>query len=200
MYELVPVQVMSTSQLEKRRQILDAVIRLVDRKGADATSVKAVAQESGIALGTIYRFFSTKHHLFAAAIVHWGERLADRTPPPKTGEPLDEQLVGTVRRGTHAYLRHPNLLGVMVQASVSNEPYVSEIMADLRRSTRIALVRSMPDLEDSVAYPLSELVQSLWWDLLIQWYSGRRSMGEGLELAERQVRWAVIGMTAEVSE
>ncbi|WP_127817776.1 TetR/AcrR family transcriptional regulator [Microbacterium sp. CPCC 204701] len=197
MYEIVPVEAMSPVQLRKRKLILDAVIKLVDRDGVDAVGVKSVSTESGIALATIYRFFSSKEHLFASAITYWGEPLAARTPDPDPEQSLDEQLVATVRRGTHAYLRHPNLLAMMVQSSVSSDPYVSEIMAELRRTTRLALVRSMPGYPEADAFALSELVQSLWWDLLTQWFVGRRSMADGLDLARRQIRWAVQGLDAD---
>lgn len=198
MYDLVPVEEMSSSQLLKRDRILDAVIRLVDREGVDAVSVRNVAAESGVALGTIYRFFSTKEHIFAAAITRWGEPLVERTPLLADMEPLDDLLTATVRRGTLAYLRHPNLLALMVQSAVSVDPYVSEIMSELRRTTRIALLRSMPKPDGSGAYTLTELVQSIWWDLLTQWYVGRRSMADGLDLAEKQIRWAVNGMISEI--
>lgn len=196
MYDLVPVEAMSPTQLQKREKVLTAVIELVDRDGVEAVSVKAVAAASGVALGTIYRFFSTKEHLFAAAIVHWGGPLATRTPSSMRKEPLHEQLSATVRRGTHAYLRHHSLLAILVQSSVSSDPHVSEIMAELRRTTRVALLQSMPDIEPTTAFALSELIQSLWWDLLAQWFAGRRSMAEGLALAERQIEWAVVGMSA----
>ena len=33
--------------------------------------VSEVARESGVALGTLYRYFASKDHLFAAVFVEW---------------------------------------------------------------------------------------------------------------------------------
>jgi AcrR family transcriptional regulator len=52
--------------IDKRERILDAAQRLFVRYGVKRTSIDDVAQEAGIAKGTVYLSFKSKAELFAA--------------------------------------------------------------------------------------------------------------------------------------
>ena len=58
-------------QGDRRQQILEAAVRLWTQQGFEATTVERVAQEAGLAKGTIYLYFPTKDALFAAAAERW---------------------------------------------------------------------------------------------------------------------------------
>jgi AcrR family transcriptional regulator len=49
-----------------RQAILEAAVRLFSEKGYENTSVEALAQEAGVAKGTIYSYFRTKSEIFLA--------------------------------------------------------------------------------------------------------------------------------------
>ena len=46
--------------VDKRRQILDAAIRVFARQGFHATRVSDIADEAGVAYGLVYHYFSSK--------------------------------------------------------------------------------------------------------------------------------------------
>jgi TetR/AcrR family fatty acid metabolism transcriptional regulator len=46
--------------IDKRRQILDAAIRVFARQGFHATRVSDIADEAGVAYGLVYHYFSSK--------------------------------------------------------------------------------------------------------------------------------------------
>jgi|RhiMethySRZTD1v2_1073278.scaffolds.fasta_scaffold02655_21 TetR/AcrR family transcriptional regulator, cholesterol catabolism regulator len=69
------VDTMSAAQLDRRRRVLDAVIELVAAGRVDDWGMKDVAERSGVALGTIYRYFSSKDHVAAAALLEWARTL-----------------------------------------------------------------------------------------------------------------------------
>lgn len=52
---------------EARKRIVDAALRLVDRRGAAQTTVSDIADELGITRRTVYRYFTGTDELFAAA-------------------------------------------------------------------------------------------------------------------------------------
>ncbi|NTY59113.1 TetR/AcrR family transcriptional regulator [Mycolicibacterium sphagni] len=52
---------------EARTRIVDAALRLVDRRGAAQTTVSDIADELGITRRTVYRYFTGTDELFAAA-------------------------------------------------------------------------------------------------------------------------------------
>lgn len=189
-----PLRDLTETQRAKHDLVLRSVIRLVSEREASAVSMKDVAADSGVALGTIYRFFASKEHMFAAALVRWAEPIESRVSP--VVDDVSEHLIDTVRRGTRAYQREKNLLAINVQSSVSSDPYVSEVINEFRRSIRKTLSRSLQDVPADDANMLVDLVMAIWQDLLTHWYIGRRSMTDGLALAEAQIRWAVDGMKA----
>src|SRR6195952_2917303 len=73
-----PVESMTDRQLQRREALLSAVMQLALERGIDNVQMKVVAERSGVALGTTYRYFASKEHLLASALVAWHARLTDR--------------------------------------------------------------------------------------------------------------------------
>ena len=48
---------------ERRNQILDAAALLFARKGYKGATIREIAREAGVAEGTIYNYFDSKHDL-----------------------------------------------------------------------------------------------------------------------------------------
>ena len=48
---------------DKQTAILDATLELVSEKGFHGTPTSAIAQEAGVGVGTIYRYFENKEDL-----------------------------------------------------------------------------------------------------------------------------------------
>jgi TetR/AcrR family transcriptional regulator, repressor of fatR-cypB operon len=48
---------------DKRRQILDAALKMFSERGYHGTSVPEVAREAGVGAGTLYRYFANKEDL-----------------------------------------------------------------------------------------------------------------------------------------
>jgi len=59
----------------KRESIMDAAIEVFGRSGLDGASVDEIARTAGVAKGTIYLYFKSKHDIFEAV-------LAERWPGP----------------------------------------------------------------------------------------------------------------------
>ena len=60
---------LTKSQAARRERVIRAAMELGAEGGYDAVQMRDVAQRAGVALGTIYRYFSSKDHLLAAAMV-----------------------------------------------------------------------------------------------------------------------------------
>jgi AcrR family transcriptional regulator len=56
-----------TDDAEARKRIIDAALRLVDRRGAAQTTVSDIADALGITRRTVYRYFARTEELFTAA-------------------------------------------------------------------------------------------------------------------------------------
>ncbi len=69
---------MTDAQRARRRHLLDTVIEMLAETSPDRIQMREVSERSGVALGTLYRYFPAKQHLLAAAMVAWNDILAER--------------------------------------------------------------------------------------------------------------------------
>lgn len=59
------------AQVERRQRIITAATELLEESELERIQIRDVADRAGVALATAYRYFSSKDHLYAAAIVEW---------------------------------------------------------------------------------------------------------------------------------
>src|SRR5690242_12394842 len=93
-------------QLARRERIVVAGLHLLDSQEYDRIQIRDVAQEAGVALGTLYRYFSSKEHLYAAVLLEWsalgraGQRRANR-------KNAEQHLRSRIRGVITAFERQP---------------------------------------------------------------------------------------------
>jgi AcrR family transcriptional regulator len=87
---LIPT-VLSDTQAGRRDLVVAAATELAEAGGYDAVVMKAVADRSGVALATIYRWFASKDHLLTEVLLVWGASLSDSlaSDPPRDGDAAD---------------------------------------------------------------------------------------------------------------
>jgi AcrR family transcriptional regulator len=64
----------------RSEQLLDATARLMEREGSQAVSMQALAEEAGVSVGLIYRYFGGKEELLFAVITDVLDAFAVRVP------------------------------------------------------------------------------------------------------------------------
>lgn len=98
----------------RRQQILDAAQRTLLQRGLQATTVADVADEAGVAKGTVYLYFESKSELLAALRARYLDEVvlaADPTPEAPASRRLRDLVVGlfdagTAQRALHQLLFH----------------------------------------------------------------------------------------------
>ncbi|MCF6427071.1 MULTISPECIES: TetR/AcrR family transcriptional regulator [Amycolatopsis] len=63
---------------QRRREIAEAVLRLIAREGIEAVSVRTVATEAGLSAGAVQKYFATRDELFRFAFDLTGEYIEQR--------------------------------------------------------------------------------------------------------------------------
>lgn len=63
-----PAMPSTASQRERYDRMLSVAARHGRRLGLEQVNMAQIAEESGVAVGTLYRYFPTKHHLYAALL------------------------------------------------------------------------------------------------------------------------------------
>jgi AcrR family transcriptional regulator len=179
---------MTPSQLARRQRVLDAVLALVHAGADEDMQMKEIADTSGVALGTIYRYFSSKDHLMAAALVEWTRGLEQRlgAGPAVDGSPAD-QLVTIFRQALRAYQRHPTFASLLIFVANSPDPNASACYREM--GPVVFSTFDSSGLDAATREQVLTLVGALWYHELVEWVNGRRAIGEVQTSLERAARF-----------
>ena len=111
-------------QQERRERIVRAAIALLEHGGEyDAIQMRDVAQEAGVALATVYRYFTSKEHLYAAALLDWATSYPGPQRSTRSGHGNDEaQLRALMRRAVRAFERYPQMMRAEIVIESSTDP------------------------------------------------------------------------------
>src|SRR5688572_20891994 len=137
---------LTRSQAERRQRVVAASLELGSRGGYDAVQMRDVASTAGVALGTIYRYFSSKDHLLAEALVEWVKDLGRRVQarPPK-GDTIADRVIEVLRRATHAMEADPKLSEAVIMALASTDPHAARCQQDVGRVIGQTMALAFPD-------------------------------------------------------
>ena len=124
-------------QQERRERIVRAAITLLEQGEYDAIQIRDVAQEAGVALGTVYRYFTSKEHLYAAALLEWAANFPTREPSKRADGRSDEaQLRALMRRAVRAFERYPQMMRVEIVIESSPDPNARRAVRSVRGPQR----------------------------------------------------------------
>jgi AcrR family transcriptional regulator len=109
---------------DRRKELLDAAVRVFARKGFRAARVGDIAEEAGVAHGLLYHYFRSKDEVLETIFRDTWQLLAAETERIEaSGVPVREQL----RRFAAVYLGSwqatPELIGVLVR-EIARSPQV----------------------------------------------------------------------------
>src|SRR5690349_3698209 len=111
-----PTGALARSQAARRRRVLDATLQLARGGGFDAVQMRDVAAEANVALGTVYRYFSSKERLLLEAMAEQLEDLRqylELHPPP--GDTPAARVAAVLQRANAALARQPDVTAAMVR-------------------------------------------------------------------------------------
>src|SRR5581483_1005278 len=158
---------LTKSQAARRGRVIEAALALGADGGYDAVQMRDVAQSAGVALGTIYRYFSSKDHLLAETLV---ERVSD-----------------VLRRATRGMELEPKLSEAVITALTSTDPHaarcqreVGQVMGDIIASA------FPPDFDAATRDDIVRVLGHVWFSSLIGWVNrwyGINHVGDEVEVA-----------------
>jgi AcrR family transcriptional regulator len=112
-----PAEASSPQQRARHHRILRTAARMGADKGLDGVQMTEVARAAGVAIGTVYRYFPSKTHLFTAVLADQIERFRAQAPRPGPGTPREDVVAGLLVLASRELLRRPRLAVAMLQSA-----------------------------------------------------------------------------------
>ena len=121
----------STGSEEKRRQILDAAVRVFAHKGFHTCRVGDIAEEAGVAHGLLYHYFTSKDEVLEAVFRENWSVLVDRIESVEASdEPAREQLRHVTAILLRTWLHQPDVVRVVVR-EIARSPELQQRIGEL---------------------------------------------------------------------
>ena len=115
-------------QADRRRQILEAAVKVFSGKGFHASRVGDVAEEAGIAYGLVYHYFASKEDLLETIFrTTWTEMLSRVREVEGAGVPAAEAVRQVTALLLRTWRRDPDLVRVLVREVTRNQHIQQEI-------------------------------------------------------------------------
>jgi TetR/AcrR family transcriptional regulator, cholesterol catabolism regulator len=168
---------LTRAQQARRQRVIDAAMSLALEGGYDAVQMRDVAAKADVAMGTVYRYFTSKDHLLAAALVHWvGQLDARLAQSPPEGDSPAERVIDSLDRALRAMGRQPHLVAAVFTALASPDPAAIECQQQVSVLMERIITRAIgeprpPDLSDR-----ARILGHVWYSALVGWVNGWSNM------------------------
>jgi AcrR family transcriptional regulator len=181
------------NELEERaRRIVDSAVELAEEGGFEGVRLRDVASHAGVALGTLYRRFSSKEDLLLAALERetrdLEQRIAQRPPRGATGR---ERVAAFFSMATRGMCRRPNLARALLRAAAVGEPQIAQKVASYHERMESLILGSLRGTATNGAAATTAEIEFaftlnlLWFALLLGWSSGVQTQAVVIEKMAR---------------
>jgi AcrR family transcriptional regulator len=170
--------VLTKSQLARRERVIRAALELAAEGGYDAVQMRDVASRGEVALGTIYRYFTSKDALLLAVMVQWLGDLEQRvTRNPPAGATTVDRIMDVLGRAVRSMDREPRLTRAVIAAMTAGDPASVDAIGDVTAAmARIMEVAFPDDVDPALEAAAAKVLGHVWWSATISWANG---MGDG---------------------
>ena len=116
---------------DRRRQILDAAVKVFATSGFHGARVGDIAEEAGVAYGLVYHYFKSKEELLETIFRDtWTQMLARVREVEGSGVDASEQVRQVTALLLRTWRRDPDLVRVLVR-EVTRSPHVQQEIEEI---------------------------------------------------------------------
>lgn len=179
----------ATSELEAKRsrQILEAAAKLMQRRGSHGVSMKEIAEQAGLSVGLIYRYYANKEELVNAVVVELLSKIAYEVPlsSQEVGDPVHRLITAfktyasIIRDRRHALMlayRETKILEPAAQERLKQLEL--ETVEPMLEATQAAIDEGIFRDINAEVYAYNMLLAAHSWALKYWYYAPRFSFDE----------------------
>lgn len=164
-------------QLARRERIVRTAARALANGDYDQVKVSDVARDSGVALGTLYRYFASKEHLFAAAFVEWQGALKKKLEKERPhGDSEAERLRDVLHQTIRAFQLQPQFYRVVMMLNATTDTYAADLYESVSAQFREALQMAFAGPFDADHDAIFSTVNSVLDGSLRAWVMNRATI------------------------
>lgn len=185
-------------QVERRQRILDAAKNLLRANEYESIQIRDVASEANVALGTLYRYFSSKEHLYANVVYDWSVPFgaADEAVPDSLS--TTERVAQRLRQALAAFQKRPNFYQTILMLRTSSDPDVRELMQQLVLLLEEPLRADFSTLSPDEAADITAMVWAILMDMVGRLLAGNQTLEDANRVLVRFVK--MIGLRLDQVE
>jgi AcrR family transcriptional regulator len=178
-------------QAARRDRVIQAAMDLASSGGYDDVQMREVAARADVALGTLYRYFSSKDQLLVAVLAFWAKELQQQigARPPRGASPAD-RVSEVLRRAARALDLAPQLTSALVTAMSTlsaDDPPALEATREVY-VTVTEIIRGATREGEEISDAVIRVLAMVWFAALfarVRGWEDPRQMGDDLENAVR---------------
>lgn len=168
---------LTRAQEARRQRVIDAAMALGLEGGYEAVQMRDVATRAAVAMGTVYRYFSSKDHLLAAALVSWVEQLDARLAQvPARGELASERVLDVLERALRAMGRQPQLVAAVFASLASPDVAAIECQQQMGAVMDGIIIRAIGEPQPPDHAERTRIIGHVWYSSLVGWVNGWSDM------------------------
>jgi AcrR family transcriptional regulator len=170
----------------RRRRLIEAAVGLAAEGGYDAVQMRDVAARAEVALGTLYRHYSSKDQLLLAAMAAQADALRGRlVQRPPRGDTPAERVAEGLRRACTALERQPTVTAAMVTAMSSTAGEAAPVKQAVQESLRQMIAGAIGDDSVDDIDAIVKVLGHVWFAVLAFWVGGMTESGAMADDLER---------------
>jgi TetR/AcrR family transcriptional regulator, cholesterol catabolism regulator len=174
----------------RKQRLLAAATALAAEGGYDAVQMRDVAARAEVALGTLYRHYSSKDQLLLALLAHQASTLRERLDqrPPRGDDPA-ERVADVFRRATRALERQPQVTHAMVTAMSVADDSAAPLKHEVNETLRAIIGDAVDGTPIAELDDIVRVLGSVWFAELTFWSGG---LGDAQAMADNLARAAAL--------
>ena len=179
---------LARSQAARRRRVLDAALVLAQGGGFEAVQMRDVAAEANVALGTVYRYFTSKERLLLEMMVEQLSGLARYVNSHEIpGDTAAQRVCAVLARSNAALARYPDVSLAMVRAFGASREENADVVERVSALMN-GIITTAIGFEAQRSTQVARILTQVWLSSLIGWAGGVDPIGrvdEDLEIASQ---------------
>ncbi|HWF68548.1 MAG TPA: TetR family transcriptional regulator [Mycobacterium sp.] len=159
---------------------MDVALVIASTGGYEAVQMRAVAQRSGVAVGTLYRYFPSKVHLLVSALGREFEHIvAEDEPRTIAAGGASQRLHHIIDRLNRGMQRNPLLAEAMARAFVFADASAAAEVDRVSKLIDSMFARAISNGEPTDDhYHMARVISDVWLSNLLAWLTRRATAAD----------------------